>query len=211
MILRTDRLSDLLAQGNEPESSDPLCIVPMPNLDELRANAAASIDLRLGTWFAHPKQAKTPYLPLDANEFPDITSTTYVPFGGSYFLHPQSFVLAVTMEWLSIPSNFAAYVVGKSSWGRCGLIIATAVGVHPGYKGCLTLELTNVGEIPIEIQPGVRICQLFIHAVEASSEAHGPSVSSFGGFRRPILKPIQLDPYAQRLHAANAARLHMRQ
>jgi dCTP deaminase len=45
----------------------------------------------------------------------------------------------VTLEWIRLPKNLAAYVTGKSSWGRRGLIPATATGVHPGFKGCLTL------------------------------------------------------------------------
>src|SRR5436309_13869423 len=94
------------------------------------------------------------------------TRTQYVPFGSKYVLHPGGFVLGATLEWIRLPKNLGAYVIGKSSWGRRGLIIATATGVHPGFTGCLTLELTNVGEIPIKIQPGMTICQLFIHRVE---------------------------------------------
>jgi dCTP deaminase len=82
--------------------------------------------------------------------------------------------------------------VGKSSWGRRGLIIATAIGVHPGFKGCLTLELTNVGEIPVAIKPGMAVCQLFLHEVR---EHGGEWVdqSQFVGMRKPRLGKISLD------------------
>ncbi|MHB1549872.1 MAG: dCTP deaminase [Vulcanimicrobiaceae bacterium] len=202
MILKTDRLSDLLSEGQDSATKDPLVIVPTPDLNDLRGQGSASVDLRLGTWFTHLKQAKTGYLSLtDKSGSMELTTTKYVPFGQHYILHPQSFVLAVTLEWISLPGDLAAYVVGKSSWGRCGLIIATAVGVHPGFKGCLTLELTNVGEIPIEMQPGIQICQLFIHRLE-SSQDDVVGTSSFGGLRRPLLKPISLDSFAEKLSKA---------
>jgi dCTP deaminase len=59
-----------------------------------------------------------------------------------------------------------AYVIGRSSWGRLGLIIATATVIHPGFKGCITLELVNHGDIPIELYPGCFICQLVLHEVQ---------------------------------------------
>jgi dCTP deaminase len=55
-------------------------------------------------------------------------------------------------------------VTGKSNIGRRGLVIETAPGVHPHFNGCLTLEMANLGEIPLEISPGMKICQLFVHA-----------------------------------------------
>jgi len=55
------------------------------------------------------------------------------------------------------------YVAGKSSWGRMGLIIATATKVDPGFKGCITLEILNEGEVPITLYPGLPIAQLVFH------------------------------------------------
>lgn len=121
-----------------------------------------------------------------------------MPFGESYFLHPRAFVLATTLEWIRLPSDIAAYVIGRSSWGRRGLIIATATGVHPGFKGCLTLEITNVGEIPIAIKPGMAICQLFFH------EVRGPLTKSidrsqFAGSRKPAIGRIKPDAFFRKL------------
>ena len=80
------------------------------------------------------------------------------------------------------------------------MIIATAVGVHPGFTGCLTLELTNVGEIPIAIKPGMTICQLFLHTVDSRS----PEIdkSPFACSRRPTLGKIKLDEVAKKLARA---------
>jgi dCTP deaminase len=98
--------------------------------------------------------------------------------------------------------GLAAYVIGKSSWGRRGLIIATATGVHPGFKGCLTLELSNVGQLPIELKPGIEICQLFFHSVQAAG-GNEVDQSQFVGRRRPVLGTIKLDEVAARLARAD--------
>jgi deoxycytidine triphosphate deaminase len=120
----------------------------------------------------------------------------YVPFGGTYILHPGHFVLGVTLEWLRLPRMYAGSVIGKSSWGRRGLIIATATGVHPGFTGCLTLEITNVGEIPIQISPGMLICQLSLYGVDGD---YSTDSSMFAGKRKPALGRIRRDKMASRL------------
>jgi len=123
----------------------------------------------------------------------------YVRFGDKFFLHPQSFALAVTLEWVRFPKDLAGYVIGKSSWGRRGLIIATATGVHPGFTGCITLELTNVGDIPVVISPGAAICQLFLHTVDGSDRN---DQTRLAGNRKPVLGKVTLDALATALREA---------
>ena len=203
MILGAAKIAELLDRGREPASPDPLVITPTPDLAQLRASEAASVDLRPGTWFSSMKQARLSVTRTSQeNTAARITRTYFIPFGQEFILHPMSFVLAATLEWIRLPLDLAAYVVGKSSWGRCGLIIATATGVHPGFYGCLTLELSNVGEIPIAVKPGYPIGQLFIHRVETGGSAVGHK-SHFGGSRRPMFRPINLDPFADRLAGAS--------
>ena len=198
MMLKAERIADLLRQGG----SDPLCITPQPELPTLEESGAASVDLRLGTWFVSLRQARMACWSTDEQAgTAQFSRTQYVRFGSEFFLHPGAFVLGVTLEWLRLPKDLAAYVIGKSSWGRRGLIIATATGVHPGFKGCLTLELSNVGEIPIAIKPGMTICQLFIHNVEGSRTDHIDK-SRYVGLRRPVVGGIRLDPIAQKLAEA---------
>jgi dCTP deaminase len=195
-VLKSADIADLL----EKDGNDPLVITPAPGTpDELRKRSDASVDLRLGTWFVTPRINQVPFLDVidesrsNVVEAPSLKST-YVPFGGKFILHPRNFVLGVTLEWIRLPSFLAGYIVGRSSWGRRGLIIATAAGVHPGFTGCLTLELTNLGEIPIEIRPGMAISQLFLHRVRKS--AH-PETGLLGGLRRPSLAKIELDDIAK--------------
>jgi len=83
-----------------------------------------------------------------------------VPPSGEYFLHPGEFGLAAIHEYIRLPKDLCADVVGRSSWARLGLIIAMATFVHPGYAGCLTLELQNLGQTPIRLKPGLRVAQL---------------------------------------------------
>lgn len=201
MILRADKIAQQLTTPDNPQ--DPLVIRPTPNLDELDRSGAASVDMRLGCWFQAFRNSRCSHLdvygdPVLAPSESQLTKQHFVPFGEPFILHPRAFVLAVTLEWIRLPSNMAGYVVGRSSWGRHGLIIATATGVHPGFTGCLTLELTNVGEIPITIKPGTTICQLFLHLVEGRDPKLVAS-SRFIGSRKPKLGTIQLDDVASRL------------
>jgi dCTP deaminase len=82
-----------------------------------------------------------------------------------------------------MPGELAAYVTRKSSLARRGLVIETAAGGHPGFAGCITLELANVGEIPISLTPGMKICQFLHQATSFNSKAG----SQFKGRRKPGL------------------------
>ena len=201
MILRADKIAQQLRTPDNPD--DPLVIRPTPNLTAMDSSGSASVDMRLGCWFQAFRNSRCSHMdvygdPMLAPSESQLTKQHFVPFGEPFILHPRAFVLAVTLEWIRLPSNVAGYVVGRSSWGRYGLIIATATGVHPGFTGCLTLELTNVGEIPITIKPGTTICQIFLHSVEVRDPKRVDS-SRFVGSRKPKLGPIQLDEIAVRL------------
>ena len=196
MILKAEEIAKLLEFG-DPKPDDPLVITPLPDTEQLKQSGAASVDLRLGTWFLKLQQTREALLKVEEEDEASLTRLYYVPFGDEFVLHPRTFVLGVTLEWVRLPQNLAGYVIGKSSWGRRGLIIATAAGVHPGFTGCLTLELTNVGEMPIEIKPGLEICQLFLQEVKSSSKF--VDRSSFLGLRRPTLGRIKMDEIASKL------------
>jgi dCTP deaminase len=118
-----------------------------------------------------------------------------VPFGEELWLHPRHFVLAATLEFIGLPDDMSAYVVGRSSWGRLDLIVATAVYVHSGFRGCLTLELVNEGDTPICLTPGSRVAQLAVHRLASPApEREGeedkyhapvrPQASKLSGERR---------------------------
>lgn len=186
------------------EADERLTIVPAPDEAVLSERGATSIDLRLGRWFRSFRQTSTKSVSLvalspdeqkgAAHESP--TKQHFVPFGSSYVLHPGRFVLGVTLEWLQLPRTLSGYVTGKSSLGRHGLVIETAAGLHPMFSGCLTLELANVGEVPLEIYPGMNVCQIFLHrTVRCDAENRG----EFSGRRKPTLKAPSFDPVFDRL------------
>lgn len=83
-----------------------------------------------------------------------------IPFFKKFVLHPKTLVLASTLEYVSLPEDVWGLLEGRSSFARLGLIIATASSIDPGYKGCITLELTNLGNLPLCLYPGIRIGQL---------------------------------------------------
>lgn len=139
----------------------------------------ASIDLRLGTEFLLPRRVFSAGLdPGKSNErtVEARRERLVVPLGESLWLHPQQFVLGSTLEYVRLPNKYAAYVVGRSSWGRLGLIVATAIMVQPGYGGILTFELANAGDSPIKLYPGLRIAQLAVHTLQDETE-HGYQAS----------------------------------
>jgi dCTP deaminase len=199
MILKSDAIAERLDRRIDRDKR--LIIAPEPDESVLRESGSASLDLRLGTWFVELRRSRRGCLKVN----PELTTPQdetglgkvhYTRFGGEFVLHPGSFILGVTLEWIRVPRDLACFVIGKSSWGRRGLIIATATGVHPGFTGCLTLEITNVGELPIAIQPGMPICQLFFHTVH--SLGGGPvDRTTYAGYRQPVIRTILMDKAAR--------------
>ena len=169
MQLAGKTLADLI-ERTQSDGVSGISITPYPDLDEIRSRGHASVDLLLGRWFLSLRQLRTAELTIPDRseqlgvEHEAILARRYfVPFTGDFVLHPGRFVLSATLEWIKLPANVSGLLTGKSSLGRRGLIIEMALGVHPGFVGCLTLELANVGEVPIRVSPGTRICQLFLH------------------------------------------------
>ena len=83
-----------------------------------------------------------------------------IPFDQPLLLQPGSFALVPTFEWFRLPRDLKGVVTARSSWAREGLSIATATFVDPGYTGIITLELANLGGVPIALFPGMRIAQI---------------------------------------------------
>jgi dCTP deaminase len=175
VILSAAKIRELLESSAPP--SERLVISPVLDIDKQLKPGTASVDVRLGQRFTVPLRAKLSKLdllsPTHRQDLAKYKDDTFVPIGDFFVLHPGQFVLGETLEWVHLPGNLAAFVIGKSTWGRDGLIIATAIGVHPGFSGILTLEISNVGEIPIHLYPGLAIAQLFIASVQSvDSPAH---------------------------------------
>ena len=147
-----------------------LVITPMLDPEKQLQKGSASVDLRLGTRFVVSRKGDLPCIDTKLKNFEEevanLQDIYYVNIGKRFVLHPGHFVLASTLEYLCLPANLAGNVVTRSSWGRHGLVIATAVAIHPGFVGPLTLELRNLAEVPLILYPGRRILQVFFHEVE---------------------------------------------
>lgn len=145
-----------------------LVVTPLLDPERQLAPGAAAVDLRLGQEIMTADPEVLPCLdPLtDQQErLRGYLRKTYLPLGGEFILHPRQFALAATLEYIRLPSRIAGHVVGRSRWARVGLIIAMATFVHPGYSGCLTLELQNLGDVPMQLSPGFTVAQLILEEV----------------------------------------------
>src|SRR5438105_5714232 len=130
----------------------------------------ASVDLRLGDSFRvfHNHRASA----IDLRERPSgLTEEVVIDSEESFVIHPGEFCLGRTLEWVELPDDVVARIEGKSSIGRLGLIVhATAGFVDPGFKGTLTLEITNLTRIPIKLYAGLPIAQLSFMTLDAPAE-----------------------------------------
>jgi len=112
----------------------------------------------------------------------DLTTEVEVVDGDPFVLHPGEFVLASTLEVITLGSQLAGRLEGKSSLGRLGLLTHSTAGfIDPGFSGHVTLELSNVATLPIKLWPGMKIGQLCIFRL--SSPAENPYGSAVYGSR----------------------------
>lgn len=105
-----------------------------------------------------------------------------LPFFSPLVLHPGTLTLVPTLEWVRLPVDLKGVVTARSSWAREGLSIATATFIHPGYQGIITLELSNLGQVPIAVYPGMRIAQIAFYRVPKGTE-HPEDHEGDGQFR----------------------------
>lgn len=150
-------------------------LIVMPMLDRQVQVGPATIDVRLGTQFRILKRTDEAGVDPGAHTQGALEQSqrrVTIAFGNALWLHPGQFVLGSTLEFLRFPLHLGGYVVGRSSWGRAGLLVATAIMVQPGFAGSLTLELVNHGESPIALYAGCRIAQIAVHSLSAPT-GHG--------------------------------------
>jgi deoxycytidine triphosphate deaminase len=122
---------------------------------DLRLGSQFIVFQRIGTWAIDPVYGRA-----DPRSMQCLVEKAW---GEQFVLHPGELVLASTLEYLVMPADLAGQVVTRSSYGRLGLTTASAVLVQPGFRGCLTLGLVNLGGVPIQLTPGERIAQLIVH------------------------------------------------
>jgi dCTP deaminase len=120
----------------------------------------SSVDLHLDRSFRVFRNNRYPFIDVRSPQ-PDLTELLTVAGDEPFVLHPGEFVLGQTLEWVELPDDLVSRLEGKSSLGRLGLLIHSTAGyVDPGWKGNLTLELSNVANLPIALYYGMRIGQI---------------------------------------------------
>lgn len=148
----------------------------------------SSVDLRVDGRFRVFHNNRRPLI--DVREpTEDLTELVEVEAGGRFILHPGEFVLASTYERVELADDLVGRIEGKSSLGRLGLLThATAGFVDPGWQGWLTLELSNVANLPIAIYPGMKIGQMAFFRLSSAAEVPygaGELRSKYKGQRGP--------------------------
>ena len=130
----------------------------------------SSFDVRLDRFFRLFDNHKYPYID-PAEQQDDLTRLIEVKSDEAFILHPGEFVLGSTFEFVTLPNDIAARLEGKSSLGRLGLLTHSTAGfVDPGFKGHVTLELSNTATLPIKLWPGMKIGQLCFFKLTSPSE-----------------------------------------
>ncbi len=141
----------------------------------------SSVDVRLDRFFRVFENHK--YSVIDPSiEQSDLTREVAVNGDEEFILHPGEFVLASTYEVITLPDDIAGRLEGKSSLGRLGLLTHSTAGfIDPGFSGHITLELSNVANLPVRLFPGMKIGQLCL--IKLTSPAENPYGSALYGSR----------------------------
>ncbi|MEY3028747.1 MAG: hypothetical protein RL198_144 [Actinomycetota bacterium] len=156
----------------------------------------SSMDIRLDRFFRLFDNHRYAFID-PAQQQDELTHLIEVEPNEAFVLHPGEFVLGSTYEFVTLPDDIAARLEGKSSLGRLGLLTHSTAGfVDPGFRGHVTLELSNVATLPIKLWPGMKIGQLCFFRLSSASDqpyGSGPSGSRYQGQRGPTASRSHLN------------------
>jgi dCTP deaminase len=154
----------------------------------------SSVDLHLDRRFRVFRNSRYPFIDVRADQ-PELTELVEIGGDDPFILHPGEFVLGSTFERVGLPDDLVARLEGKSSLGRLGLLIHSTAGyVDPGWDGNLTLELSNVANLPITLYDGMKIGQISFQRLSSPAEVPYGSASLGSKYRG------QRDPTASLYH-----------
>ena len=143
-----------------------------PSLDLSEQLGSCSVDFRLGNRFRVFKHTKYPFIaPHNPVLMEDIMEEIVVAEGDNFIMRPGEFVLATTVEHLTLPDDLLGRIEGRSSLGRIGIIVhGTASVFDPGWIGVPVLELGNLGMMPVALKPGMKICSFTFEELTSAAE-----------------------------------------
>lgn len=168
-----------------------------PALDLKTQLGSNSIDLRLGKVFRIFDHSKYAYIdPFKKNIGEDVTRKITKKEGEQFIIQPGDFVLGTTVEYLELPDDLVGSLEGRSSIGRLGIVVhSTAASIECGFRGNITLELANMGKMPVALSPGMRICA--VSFMQMSSPADIPyykkKSAKYLGQKNPVESKFEKD------------------
>jgi dCTP deaminase len=156
----------------------------------------SSIDVRVDRRFRVFHNARYPFIDV-RQPMEELTEAVEISDADPFILHPGEFVLGQTLERVRLPDDIVARLEGKSSLGRLGLLIHSTAGfVDPGFEGNLTLELSNVANLPVTIYYGMPIGQISFVRLDAPAErpyGSGEAGSKYQGQTEPTPSRFHLN------------------
>jgi dCTP deaminase len=186
VILSDKSINEAIASGRLGiEPFDPRLVQP------------SSIDVRLDNKFLVFRNTKRAYIDVkqpadDLMEMIEVSASGDEPM----FLHPHEFVLGSTIERVRMPDDLVGRLEGRSSLGRLGVVIHSTAGyLDPCFEGNVTLEISNLANLPIALYPGMRIGQIsFSQMTTPAERPYGPSRGSkYSGQQLPTASRLYLD------------------
>ncbi len=173
-------------------------IITIEPLEDEKQIQPSSVDMRLGNEFKVFKVVRKPYIdPKDPEDVASYMESTIVNPGEAFIIHPNEFALATTNEYVKVPDNLVARVEGRSSMGRLGVTMHVTAGfIDPGFEGKITLEISNIGAMPVALYPGQRVCQIVFETMTTPSEipyGHPTRNSKYMGQVKPESSRIKQD------------------
>lgn len=154
----------------------------------------ASVDIRLSDQVMMFRDVGRDHIDVREDNV-DLMELTTISEDSPFMLRPGDFVLASTLEWINIPADLVARLDGKSSLGRMGLLIHSTAGfIDPGFSGTITLELSNVSNLPVTLYPRMKIGQLSFQRLECPAERPYGSAGLGSKYQG------QVEPTASRAH-----------
>ena len=170
---------------NDPES---IVITPLLNKDFDHD----AVDLSLGCYFRLPALSNAecikPYgdqTKKTTEHYPELIHKPYGRKDNHLILQPHHSVLASTLEYIKLPGDLSGQILTKSSWARVFISIASAPWIHPFYRGCLTLEICNLGNVPAALPIGKPIAQLVFLTVVGQEDLTDKIEGKYSGAVMP--------------------------
>ncbi|MCC7553679.1 MAG: dCTP deaminase [Methanobacteriaceae archaeon] len=187
----------ILSDKDIKEFLDAKKIIIDPLKDEKQIQPS-SVDLRIGDEFKVFKVIRKPFIdPLDQEDVASYMESSTVENNAAFIIHPNEFALATTLEYIKVPNDLVARVEGRSSMGRLGVTMHVTAGyIDPGFEGKITLEISNIGAMPVALYPGQRVCQVVFETMTSPSQkpyGHPERNSKYMGQKRPESSRIKQD------------------